>query len=224
MKELNFFALLIVAGAIYFGSKSFDDWADPVYLSDVVASDLAYYMAENIVEEGVLYPSNDLSDPLLEARKIVVSHAMNEHTVKDVVRKLLYLDSISHEPIDLYISTPGGWYDSAYSIIDTFHAIESSVNTRCIGGCYSAGLVLLASGTGVREAYPHALLSVHISYGGGEDERPYAKLPDRVNDHLQRVTDLPKEWFPLENGRSYYLTTEQALAFSVIDAVVNDQK
>ena len=217
-------ALVTIAVALYHFGTLFSEWKDPISVSDLVTSDFAYYLSAGLTEEGIFYPANDLDDPLLDSRKIVISHAMNQHTVKDVVRKLLYLNALNeNEPIDLYISTQGGWYDSAFTIIDTFHVITAPVNTVCIGGCYSAGLVLLAAGTGDRIAYPNTLLSVHISYGTTEDTRAYAELPDRVNGYLQRITELPDEWFPLEDDRDYFLTPEQALDFGVIDHVKTER-
>ena len=215
-------ALMTIAAAIYNFGSSFSEWKDPDKLSGVVGNNLAYYIGERIVAEGVLYPSGDLSDPLLAHRKIVLTHAMNESTTKEVVRKLLYLNAIDNSlPIELYISTQGGWYDSAFTIIDTFHAISAPVDTICIGGCYSAGLILMVSGTGRRVAHSNSHFSAHISYGYEGDSRPFSEQPDRVNAYLKEFSGLPKDWFPLEDDRDYYFTAKQALDYKVVDQVID---
>ena len=182
-----------------------------------MASDFSEYF----VEQGLFYPPNDLDDPLLEGRKIVIGQGINEQNAKEVVRKLLYLNSKDPSlEIDLYVSTQGGWYDSAFTIIDTFNVISAPVNTICIGGCYSAGAMIVAAGTGKRVAYSHALFSIHIAYNSQDLDMPYANRPDRVNAFLLDKAKLPEKWFPLEDDRSYYLSAVQAKEFALIDKVL----
>ena len=222
MKGMAILGLLLslsILGATLYVTKEFESWKQPY--------NIAYYLADNLSssfsQEGLFYPANDLQDPLLDARKIVIANGMNEHTIKEVVRKLLYLDSLNQQPIDLYISSQGGWYDAVFTIIDTFHAIGSPVNTRCIGGCYSASMVLVASGTGTRYALPNAHFSVHIDYGNFDSE-PYGEPPDRVNTFYKNFSDIPQDWLPLENDRYYYFSAQQALEFKLIDHIIDTQK
>ena len=211
------FIIAVVFVAFTHFNSFIKNWTDPSYISGLLAEDFA----EQFSAEGIFYPPNDLDDPLLKDRKIIINASINEQTSKEVVRKLLYLNSIDKKtPIELYISTQGGWYDSAFAIIDAFHAIEAPVHTIGIGGCYSAGAVLMASGTGKRIAYPNTLFSIHISHCENEDDRPYSQFPDRVNGFLQKLTKLPANWFPLEAGRSYYLTASEAKKFGLIDSIM----
>lgn len=219
MNSSSIINALILVSLCYF-IYSFKDWRNP--------EDFTYYLTRDLTEalseQGIFPISNDLNDPLLKSRIIVINGAMNEQISKEVVRKLLYLNSLDqNKEIDLYISSQGGWYDSTFTIIETFHAINAPVNTICIGGCYSSGAVLLASGTGKRAAYPLSLISFHLSYGDDGDGRPYAERPDRINKYLPKMTNLPNDWFPLEDGRYYYLTSKQALDFSVIDTILDTQ-
>lgn len=214
--------LALIFGSVFLGLLSlsiyaFYDWKDPDTLSYYLASD----MTETMIEQGLFYPANDLDDPLLNSRKIVINTGMNEHTSREVTRKLLYLNALDNEqPIDLYISSQGGWYDSAFTIIDTFHAIAAPVNTICIGGCYSASALLMAAGTGNRISYSNALFSIHIAYGSKGDGRPYSERPDRVNKAYQQLATLPEEWFPLEDDRFFNLTAAEAKDFGLIDEVL----
>jgi ATP-dependent Clp protease protease subunit len=200
----------------YQEADKYSEWQSPSSVTESLAIDMTEYLAE----EGLLYPSNDLDDPLLDHRVVVINNAINEHTSKEVVRKLLYLNSLDNTlPITLYISTQGGWYDSAFTIIETFHAIDAPVNTICTGGCYSAGAVLVASGTGERSAFPTSLFSMHISYGSNGTDQPFGTPEDRENEYIQKITKLPASWFPLEHDRSYYLSVEQALEYGLIDEI-----
>lgn len=209
--------MVSIIAATYQFTNTFDSWTE--------VSNFTYHLSEDIAdtfaEEGLIYLGNDLDDPLLESRKLVFKSGMNDHTTKEVVRKLLYLDSVSNAEIDLYVSSSGGWYDSVFTIIDTFYAIDSKVNTICIGGCYSASALLVAAGTGKRSAMPHAHFSLHLSYGEYDKDEPFGSPPDRINPFYENHTNVPNEWLPLEDGLSYYFDSEQAKEFGIIDEVIS---
>jgi ATP-dependent Clp protease protease subunit len=208
--------LIAIFVFIFQEADKYSGWQNPGAVTEYLASDMTEYLSA----EGVLYPSNDLDDPLLAARVIVINTAINEHTSKEVVRKLLYLNALDGtQPITLYVSTQGGWYDSGFTIIEMFHAIEAPVNTICTGGCYSTGAVIVASGTGTRSAFPTSQFSIHISYGSNGTDQPFGRQYDRENEYIQQISDLPEEWFPLEDDRTYYLTAEQALEYGLIDQI-----
>jgi ATP-dependent Clp protease protease subunit len=209
-------SLVAIFGFIYQEAEKFSEWQSPGRVTEYLAGDMAKYLAE----EGLLYPSNDLNDPLLSDRVVVINNSINEQTSKEVTRKLLYLDSLDKTlPITLYVSTQGGWYDSAFTIIETFHAIDAPVNTVCTGGCYSAGAIIVASGTGERSSFPTSLFSIHINYGSSGTEQPFGRRYDRENEYIQQVSRLPEYWFPLEDDRTYYLTAKQALQYGLIDMI-----
>jgi ATP-dependent Clp protease protease subunit len=192
--------------------------ADPAEIARTVSDALV----DSAVEAGVGVAPLDTRDPLLARRTLVVTAGINERTAKSVVEGLLFLDAQDpRAPIDLYLSTQGGWLDSAFAIIDAMREIRAPVNTVAIGGCYSAGLLILAAGTGERVATENSLLSLHADFGS-EDEGPYGSAEaerKRVEHLLRERTRLPESWFPLENDRQFYLTPEQALEFGIVDAI-----
>lgn len=161
-------------------------------------------------------------DPLLKSRKILVTSNVNEYTAKDVAARLLYLSAADpHRPIDLYLSTQGGWIDSAFTIIDVMELIEAPVNTWAIGGCYSAGALILAAGTGRRYATPNAVLMIHASLD--EDSKHPYSYEHLALDRYERVwrdrAALPDDWFPMVGGEEYYLSPQEALQFKLIDEI-----
>jgi ATP-dependent Clp endopeptidase proteolytic subunit ClpP len=162
-------------------------------------------------------------DPLLKSRKILVTSNINESTAKDVTARLLYLNAVDpHRPIDLLLSTQGGWIDSAFTIIDAMELIQAPVNTWAIGGCYSAGALILAAGTGRRYATPNAVLMIHASLD--EDSKHPYSYERLALDRYERVwrerAKLPDEWFPMIGGEEYYLSPQEALQFQLVDEIV----
>jgi ATP-dependent Clp protease protease subunit len=164
-------------------------------------------------------------DPLLKSRKILVTSNINEYTAKDVSTRLLYLNALdSHRPIDLYLSTQGGWIDSAFTIIDAMELIQAPVNTWAIGGCYSSGALILAAGTGRRYATPDAVLMIHASLDEDPKDSKHPYSYERLAlDRYERVwrdrADLPNAWFPMVGGEEYYLSPQEALRFKLIDEI-----
>jgi len=68
----------------------------------------------------------DLIDhSLLTDRKVFLWGMVDDHSAKHVIDRLLYLDSQSHDEIQLIINSPGGYVTSGFSIYDTLKAIKS---------------------------------------------------------------------------------------------------
>jgi len=162
------------------------------------------------------------ADPLLNQRKILLHHSVNARTAKDVTARLMFLDSLdSAAPIDLFISTQGGWVDSAFAIIDAMRLIDAPVNTWAVGGCYSAGALILASGTGRRIATESAIIMIHANASDSLEEYSYERLDrKRYESVWRRTATLPREWFPMTADDSYYLSAEEAARFNVVDEIV----
>ena len=184
--------------------------------------DLITTWVDEHIEAGYEPTALDPGDPLLAQRKIVVTHAINERTAKEIVERLLYLDARDAErPIDLYLSSPGGWTVSAFTIIDAIRLVRAPVNSWAVGGCYSACAMVLAAGTGRRAATRDAILMVHAGEPADGEPQSFDRLDnERIVALWRAVARLPEDWFPLEDGEEHYLTAPQAMAYGLIDAVV----
>lgn len=183
-------------------------------------------IAESVIDEMLASVPSDPAlrpdDPLIASRRVLVTENINERTAKEVAARLLYMDALDHSrPIDLYLSTQGGWVDSAFTIIDTMQLIEAPVNTWAIGGCYSSGSLILAAGTGRRYATPNAVLMIHASLDDDSKESySYERLARARYERLWRQrAALPDDWFPMVGGQEYYLSPQEALKFKLIDEI-----
>ena len=87
--------------------------------------------------------SYDIYSRLLKDRIIFLSGEINDETANTIVSELLYLDSINHNDISLYINSPGGSITSGMAIMDTMNYIKSPVSTICIGMAASMAAFLL---------------------------------------------------------------------------------
>jgi ATP-dependent Clp protease protease subunit len=185
-------------------------------------SDTLEGLADIQIDAGLDDPAMTADDPLLRSRKILLFHDVNSRTAKDVSARLMHLDALDPKaPIDLYISTQGGWTDNAFTIIDTMRTMSAPVNAWAVGGCYSAGALILAAATGKRYATENTVLMIHTNLDDAEDSDSYERL---IRERYERVyrerTSLPEEWYPMTDDESHYLSPRQALAFGLIDEVV----
>ena len=85
-------------------------------------------------------------ETLIDSRIIFINGEINSQTSDLVIKQLLYLDSISHDDISIYLNTPGGSVSEGLAIIDAMRLIKSKVNTIAIGTVASMGAVILACG------------------------------------------------------------------------------
>ncbi len=209
-------AILLSAGVVLWQVVAVSDASSKV-------SDILEKFADDQIDAGYEDPELHSTDPLLSDRKVFLGHTVNARTAKDVATRLFYLNSVdSSRPIDLYISTLGGWTDNAFTIIDAMRMIEAPVNTWAIGGCYSAGALILTSGTGRRIATDDAIVMIHSSLEDSTEEYSSDALElARYENVWRKTAELPASWYPMTSDKEYYLTAKQALELKVIDEVVS---
>jgi ATP-dependent Clp protease protease subunit len=163
----------------------------------------------------------DFSDPVLNRRQIFLFGSIEQRVAETTIQKLLFLDAKSHEPIDLYLQTPGGEFKHAMAIEQTMRLIQSPVNTYALSECNSGGVVLLAAGTGKRRAFHGSVIIVHgLKIYGRPPAGLKPQVEDAYTDFWRRRARLPESWLPLPNGVIHVLTAEQALQYGLVDEIV----
>ena len=172
----------------------------------------------------------NLGTLLLESRILFIGSEVNPEMANTIVSALLYLDSISHEPIKLYINSPGGAVSAGYAIIDTMCMIESPVETVCVGMAASMAAVILASGeAGSRSALEHAEVMIHQPLGGAEGQSADIEIAalhiKRVREKLYRslseATGTPMDKIAQDADRNYWMDAQEALNYGMIDRIIS---
>jgi len=108
---------------------------------------------------------------LLEQRKVFLWGMVDDKSAKHVIDRLLYLDAISNDEIQLFINSPGGYVTSGFAMYDTIKHIKSPVSTICTGLAASMGSILLSVGEkGRRFIQPHARVMIHQPSGGAKGQ------------------------------------------------------
>ncbi len=173
--------------------------------------------------------SYDIFSRLLKDRIILLTGEINDSSANVVVAELLYLDSLSHEPISLYINSPGGAITSGMAIHDTMQWIQSPVSTICVGMAASMAAFLLSAGEkGKRFALPNSEVMIHQPLGGAEGQateiqiaaKHILKIKNRMNRILAKNTGKPLKTIEQDTERDYFLDAVEAKEYGLIDKIL----
>ena len=173
--------------------------------------------------------SMDICSRLLDERIIMLTGEVNDQSAEIIVAELLYLDSLSHEPISLYINSPGGSVTSGFAIYDTMNTVKSPVHTYCLGMAASMGAFLLSSGEkGHRYCMPEAEVMIHQPLGGAQGQateieiaaRHILRTKERLNRILAKNTGKDIDTIANDTDRDNWLSADEALAYGLVDQIV----
>lgn len=173
--------------------------------------------------------SYDIFSRLLKERIIFISGEINDSLANSVIAELLYLDSLNHEDISIYINSPGGVISSGMAIYDTMNFIKSDVSTICLGMAASMAAFLLSSGKkGKRFILPNADVMIHQPLGGAEGQATDIKIASdriidlrcRLNKILAKNAGKPLKKIEKDTERDNYLNAQEALEYGLVDQII----
>ena len=174
--------------------------------------------------------SYDIFSRLLNDRIIMLSEEVNDTTASLIVAQLLYLEAQDPDKdIQFYINSPGGSVSAGLAIYDTMQYIKPDVSTICIGLAASMGAFLLSSGAkGKRFALPNAEIMIHQPSGGSRGQatdiqiqaEQILKIKKKLNEILSENTGKSLETIERDCERDHFMTSDEALAYGLIDKVI----
>ncbi len=172
----------------------------------------------------------DIYSRLLKERIVFLGTAIDDVVANLIIAQLLFLESDDPgKDIYLYINSPGGIITSGLAIYDTMQYVKPEVATICIGQAASMGAVLLAGGAkGKRYGLPHARVLIHQPLGGVQGQatdidiqaREILRMREEINAIFTKHTGQDMERIRQDTERDFYMTTEQALKYGIIDQIV----
>ena len=177
--------------------------------------------------------SYDIFSRLLKDRIVLLSGEIDDNLANIIVSELLYLDSLSHDDISLYINSPGGSITAGMAIMDTMNFIKSDVSTICIGMSASMGAFLLSCGKkGKRYILPNAEVMIHQPLGGVEGQATeikivaerILKLKEKLNTILSKNTGKNIKQITKDTERDYFLDAKEALEYGIVDKILENKK
>ena len=169
-----------------------------------------------------------IDNSLLEQRKVFLWGMVEDSSAKHVIDRLLYLDSISNEEIQLFINSPGGYVTSGFAMYDTIKQIKSPVSTICTGLAASMGSLLLSVGEkGRRFIQPHARVMIHQPSGGANGQASDIQI---TAQEIVKTKELSAQILADNCGqtfekimkdfqRDHWMGAEESVAYGIADGV-----
>ena len=172
----------------------------------------------------------DIYSRLLNERIIFLGTPIDDQIANLIIAQLIHLESEDPEKdIQIYINSPGGQVYSGLAIYDTMQFVKPSISTICVGTAMSLGALLLAGGAqGKRMALPNAKILIHQVSGGFQGQatdieiqaRETINLKRRLEEILAEHTGKPTEQVAKDMERDYFLTSQEAQDYGIIDNVI----
>jgi ATP-dependent Clp protease protease subunit len=174
--------------------------------------------------------SFDIYSRLLNERIIFLGTPIDDQIANLIIAQLLHLESEDPDKdIFIYINSPGGQVYAGLAIYDTMQFIKPDVQTICVGIAMSMGALILAGGTkGKRMALPNSKILIHQVSGGFQGQgtdieiqaRETIALKRRLEEIIATHTEKDVDEISKDMERDYYMTSEEAKSYGIIDNVI----
>ncbi len=202
---------------------------------DRFESAYANYISPTIIEERQMnVASMDVFSRLMMDRIIFLGVPINDYVANIIQAQLLFLESVDAEKdIQIYLNSPGGGVYAGLGIYDTMQYINPDVATICTGMAASMGAVLLCAGAeGKRTALKHSRVMIHQPLGGAQGQASDIEITAREiqklkNELYQIISNHSGKSFDevwKDGDRDYWMTSEEAKAYGMIDEVLVKNK
>jgi len=172
----------------------------------------------------------DIYSRLLKERIIFLGGQINDAVANTVIAQFLLLEHQDpKKDIWMYINSPGGSVTATLAMLDTMNHVKPDVATVCVGIAASGAAVLLAGGAkGKRYALPNAEVMIHQPWGGAQGQatdieitaRHILKTRERLNKILSDSTGQTLKKIEADVERDYYMSSDEAKKYGVIDKIM----
>ncbi len=180
---------------------------------------------KNEKEEG----APQIASLFFKSRNVIIAGQIDDKLAQKTVTHLLALAEAGDEPINLFISSPGGHVESGDMVHDMIKFIRPTV--RCIGSGWvaSAGaLIFIGAEKKNRYCLPNTRFLLHQPAGGiggtATDMQIQAEqlrlMRERFDRMFAEATGQKPEKIREDTMRDFWLNTEEALAYGLLGKVI----
>jgi ATP-dependent Clp protease protease subunit len=198
---------------------------------DRYSSVYSSYISPTIIEERQLnIASMDVFSRLMMDRIIFLGVPIDDTVANIIQAQLLFLESTDPtKDIQIYLNSPGGHVHAGLGIYDTMQYISADVSTICTGMAASMGAILLTAGAkGKRSALKHSRVMIHQPMGGAQGQasdieitaREILKIKAELYNIISEHTGKSLKQIEKDSDRDYWMTSEEALKYGMIDEIL----
>jgi ATP-dependent Clp protease protease subunit len=180
-------------------------------------------------KEGPAHTPRLIEESLFKRRYVLITGTINDKIARLATERLLALAAANDEPINIFISSPGGHVESGDMIHDVIKFIRPEVRTIGSGWVASAGaLIFVAADKHRRFCLPNTRFLLHQPSGAAGGTAADIEIQadqlrvmrERFNRLFSEATGQTEARIAQDTNRDFWLTTTQAIDYGLLGAVV----
>jgi ATP-dependent Clp protease, protease subunit len=178
-------------------------------------------------------PRGHLEQLFFKSRSVIITGEINDKTANRAVTHLLALAEDSNDPINLYISSPGGHVESGDMVHDVIKFIRPTVRTIGSGWVASAGaLIFVGADRHNRYCLPNTRFLLHQPSGGVGGQvtdiliqaQQIGIMQDRFHRLFAAATGQTPERIAQDTARDFWMDTVQAVDYGLVGQVISSME
>lgn len=178
-------------------------------------------------KEGVGGKAGEL---FFKSRNVLITGEINDKLANRVTTQLIALAEDSDDPINVFISSPGGHVESGDMVHDMIKFIRPTVRTIGSGWVASAGaLIFVGAQKKNRFCLPNTRFLLHEPRGGVGGSvsdiqiqaEQIAIMRDRFHRIFAEATGQTPEQIAKDTVRDFWLNTDEAMKYGLLGKVIN---
>jgi ATP-dependent Clp protease protease subunit len=193
---------------------------------------MIYMDKDDKKEDGKDAGSGHVAELLFKSRNVLITGGIDDKVARTAVSHLLALAEDNDDPINLFISSPGGHVESGDMVHDMIKFIKPVVRTIGSGWVASAGaLIFVGAAKENRYCLPNTRFLLHQPSGGvggmASDIEIQAhqiqKMRERFEQLFADATGQTPEKIHEDTNRDFWLNTDEAIKYGLLGQVINAQ-
>lgn len=173
-----------------------------------------------------------ITDLLFKSRNVLITGGIDDKVARQTTSHLLALAEDSDDPINLFISSPGGHVESGDMVHDMIKFIKPKVRTIGSGWVASAGaLIFVGADLEDRYCLPNTRFLLHQPSGGVRgmasdieiQAEQIQKMRERFEILFSEATGQSPEKISEDTKRDFWLNTDEALEYGLLGKVIKSQ-
>jgi len=176
----------------------------------------------------------DINSAMYRDRTLMISRFIDEEAANEIISILLWMrEQDSYRTISIYFNVPGALLRPSLAIYDLLEQTKETceIETVNLGLCTGMGSFLCAAGTkGKRSAMPNSRfllqrMGLDQPFRGQATDivlevKNIKMWNDRTEKELAKLTGQPIEKIQADLKRDFYLSSDEAVQYGLIDQVL----
>lgn len=186
-------------------------------------------MSEKEQKDKATLPGGDIQKHLFESRSVMIYGEIDMDLASKVNMQLLALSQASHDPIRVFVNSPGGHVEAGDSIHDVIKFIPAPVHMIGTGWVASiAAIIYLGAKKENRFSLKNTRFLLHQPHGGmqgsAQDVKIQAeeiiKMRHRLNQIISEESNVSLEKVAEHTDRDYWLGADEAVKYGLVNKVI----